>query len=141
MNANELRIGNYVNAPFYDKPIIVHSVCSINEDIFNRTTGEIPIHSLSPIPLTVEILLKCGFEIEFEGMDMYIPLPIGDSLELHIDSITEYDFINASITKGKKKGGIPGKDYQYFYLSECEHLHQLQNLYFALTNTELKIEL
>ena len=64
MNANELMIGNLIFSDLYNNtPILVESICSINKDIFNLTTGEIPFTSLIPIPLTEEWLLDFGFYI------------------------------------------------------------------------------
>jgi hypothetical protein len=118
MKANELRIGNLVFADLYgEKPILVESICSINEDIFNSTTGEIPISSLKPIPLTEEWLLKFGFVNNFLTTKGIL-FEIG-----HVGS----DFVNNEITL---------RINQVLSL-KIHHVHQLQNLYFALTNQEL----
>lgn len=116
MEARELRIGNLINAPFYDEPIEVHSVCSATNDIYNRITGEIPIDTISPIPLTLEWLLKFGLE-EHDGWDgqMYFVSPENSQFQIY-ESLQCYEY-----------------DY-----TELEYVHQLQNLYFILTGEELK---
>ena len=117
MKANELRIGNYIFADLYnDKYILVESICSKNEDIFNSECGEIPLTSLKPIPLTEEILLKCGY-FKLEHLDTHFVIK-GHTIWICNDMFL-----------CEKNGVI------------LKHLHQLQNLYFALTNNELKIEL
>lgn len=73
MKSNELRIGNYIKLyrnPF-DKKMTIHkivSICSVGgniqlEDDFlvNYDTGVVPI------PLTEDMVLKCGFERYEDG--------------------------------------------------------------------------
>lgn len=70
-----------------------------------------------PIPLTEEILLKCGFEID----DVLAPcMHVAKEwdLEWFIDGV----YLDGSNTK-------------------AVYLHQLQNLYFALKGEELNITL
>jgi hypothetical protein len=124
MKASELRIGNYVNANLYnDKYILVESICSKNEDIFNSITGEIPLNSFKPIELTEEILLKCGFVKQMEWT-YCIDLKGNLKLVYYI---------------GEKGWSIGNKNYSDF--SNLKHLHQLQNLYFCLCGKELEINL
>lgn len=73
-----------------------------------------------PIELTEEILLKCGFikdEFDQWGNDSRLGFFQAEDFEGYLmiwgDSVIRH----------------------------CEHLHQLQNLYFALTGKELKIKL
>lgn len=91
---------------------------------------------VKPILLTEEMLLKCGFLCD--GEDNVMVLPNGDSSELHIERELFSNNYNAFVTRGVSKG-VPGKDYDYVYLRSVQYLHQLQNLYFALTGEELEI--
>lgn len=92
--------------------------------------GRCLIDCLTPIKLSEEILLKCGFKEE----------------------------INSSMVKFWKKNNFTiyheyykhsvVDDLEWFFLSSTEFdrlriysLHQLQNLYFALTNEELTVNL
>lgn len=69
---------------------------------------------LDPIELTEEILFKCGFVINNGIFEK-------EGIRLH--PIRNLYF----------RGNFPIK-------SDIKHLHQLQNLYFALTNKELEYE-
>jgi hypothetical protein len=113
MEAKELRIGNYV----YDNYREVYKLI-VKSDFLNLDY-RIEFDILKPIPLTEEILFKCGFE---------------EDGQLFHNQIALY------------KNGVGGFNYNVNYfehenLEEIEHLHQLQNLYCALTGTELEINL
>lgn len=117
MKANELRIGNFIRSKQtgYDVRFVsFYGLCNIenNPDEYE------------PIPLTGEILKKCGFESEHIT---YHYILIGDDA-LHV-------YYNNS---GLHRYGVK---YKYAYLTEIEYLHQLQNLYFALTGEELTVNL
>jgi len=102
LSANELRIGNYLIDPFYGT--IVEVNISILESIHNGT-------EYKPIPLTEEILLKCGFEkygIWFKIKDFHVSIGHNIAFEKWVTSYRT-----------------------------PEYLHQLQNLYFALKQEEL----
>ena len=119
IQATELRIGNYLT---YHTPDDTDMPCKIDaQDILNISTNYMhnaEIHS--PIPLTEEILLKCGFEKDYEG---HFLLAFNGRLYY-------YDLENGFLLKDFK---VKTKLNQFpFY-----NLHQLQNLIHALTNTEL----
>jgi hypothetical protein len=109
MKASELRIGNYVY--FEDKLLKFDFEMGWNFDY------------IKPIPLTEEWLLKFGFEkkyqtFEFKGLNID-----GTVVHFSFDKWrSEYDIENCDYTE------VP---------SDIQHVHQLQNLYFALTNEEL----
>jgi len=77
---------------------------------------------LSPIPLTPEILEKCGFE---KGYDVYSK----DSFEIAY-IINGFDEVGYVLIINKEAESV------IFH-----YLHQLQNLYFALTGQELDTNL
>ena len=133
MNANELRIGNLIYKPIpkKDMPIEIVEILSINDsfdylDVKNKDgyiTESCELNKFIPIPLTEEILLKCGFEYQddlgifFKGLFEIQKLRLGIDLRERFEAML-YDF-------------NPSLDY----------LHQLQNLYFALTGEELNVNL
>ena len=121
MKATELRIGNLVFADLYgEKEILVESICSINNDVFNSTTGEIPFSSLKPIPLTEEWLLKFGFELKIGNYHL-------ENFRFNISNPMNYD-------------GFLFCDGYSVLTEKIKHVHQLQNLYFALTGEELTLK-
>jgi hypothetical protein len=128
MEARELRIGNYVLCRG-----ALARVTSISEDGIGYvkqsgiSEGKIPFKLVKPIPLTEEWLVKFGFEKVQEKGGFYYEKTI-----LSNDSIRVFDD-NSVAT--------------YFFHNICHvvypqefHVHQLQNLYFALTNEELTIK-
>lgn len=139
MNANELRIGNYYQDRFGN----CHKIETLSKSIFvdeyyDRGT---PIGAMIPIPLTEEILLKAGFE-----KNDYTRFP---TFKLNRIEITNVEFFDED-KDGKefsfkqwRISGLYSTDLFYFksYSPNIESVHQLQNLFFALTGEEIKIEL
>ncbi|HXU28814.1 MAG TPA: hypothetical protein VN698_16410 [Bacteroidia bacterium] len=82
---------------------------------------------LFPVPLTEEILLKCGFEkLGIEDDDIFyrilIKFPWGGHVILHCNF------------------GDPNEEFSLWSYPYIKSLHQLQNLYFALKGEELTIK-
>ena len=125
IQANELRIGNWIglkNSGLLQIDIDNFSDCAKNPAIFN------------PIPLTPEVLEKAGFGIKSETKDEFglIIENEGILIELSENYITEgraVFYYNLPDTQTHK------------CIAYCKYLHQLQNLYYALTQTELNIKL
>lgn len=84
------------------------------------TFGELMCHDdiYQPILLTEDILLKCGFE---KGED-------SDFTYFKLNGV-EFTDISPS-----------GYELSYYESTPMLHLHQLQNLYFALTGEELTFQ-
>ena len=125
MEAKELRIGNYIH-PLLDKKEVAE-ICYIGENDFGyeRLSDKeyFQGNSIKPIPLTEEWLVKFGFELEDEKIYYHL-----DSYEDIYITKTSYSFsiYNATHFTNIKQG--------------IKYVHQLQNLYFALTNEELIIK-
>jgi hypothetical protein len=115
MESNELRIGNWAE----------HDGQPVKVKVLHLLTAYRDPEYFAPIPLTPEILEKAGFK-KFNNawvLSDYNPLN-------HFG----WDF-----TIWDEKG-----DYRYNsaeFIPELKSLHSLQNLYFALTGTELNINL
>lgn len=128
MKAEELRIGNWISVPDSFKPIRHNTaVRDIHKDGINKHWGGEAIYFynlVQPIPLNEEWLLKFGFEQEC--IDDYI-IDLKDGCQLSVDIKNKKVYIGESV-----EWGCPRINYNY--------VHQLQNLYFALTGEELTIK-
>ena len=111
MNAKELRIGNYVKDP-YDKDIKLVSVGS-------------DASMIRPIKLDEEWLERFGFEEVKDGSTNY--WRICKDYRFAIDKNNGHTHCSF----GDNQNGI--------LFSVIKHVHQLQNLYFALTGEELEL--
>ena len=114
IQATDLMIGNLVNAALYPNAIIVESICSSNEDIYNRDTGEIALVAVSPIQINSDWFIKFGFD--FSGDVLF------------------KDLFEVAMTKNNKfylRGII-------FGVVEIKYVHQLQNIYYCLTAEKLE---
>ncbi len=114
MKANELRIDNL----FQDETTkTIIKVIGLTNEIITFTGHFKNDWQAEPIPLTEEWLLKLGFEKDFLEWDKQCI-----SLQYWKQS-NSYHWVSSS-------GDIDVL---------LKHVHQLQNLYFALTNKELTI--
>ena len=135
IKANELRIGNIVTAPVLPKSQdkCYHVITNIGDNyacMINLPDGFsqlMPFEDIEAIPLTEEILLKCGFD-RWETEK---------AINYKLSNLMRFSFVQS----GKNKGVIYLNIAGVLNFSDMKHLHQLQNLYFALTGKELKIKL
>lgn len=126
MKATELRIGNYVIS--YGSIIIVESIGSKGINATASDDGKpYGMHSAiiewdeyEHIPLTEEWLLKFGF-VDHNGS--FYKIPVGGS-ELFINPGNGVVWIERNDNVFNNPALVP-------------YVHQLQNLYFALTSEEL----
>lgn len=123
MKANELRIGNLIYWDITEKEGIIHEVVGIKQDkplTIPISLGDSMVE-YKPIPLTEEWLVKFGFQegVYWMSGNRYIDYRLGN-FEISKQSLDEgIYYINAS------------------FPSSINYVHQLQNLYFALTGNEL----
>jgi hypothetical protein len=130
MKANELRLGNLIL-----KNNEIHEISSLFfVDLHDGTIRENYNNSyiIEPIPLTEEWLLKFGFkknEIPTALKEFYI---VNYQLENFVVYLLEKSFEIELINKNKDQFNL--------FINPKKQVHILQNLYFALTNNELKIK-
>jgi hypothetical protein len=126
MKASELRIGNLVNLMLNHKDF--ETICVDVTDLINILHGGV----YEPIPLTEEILLKLGFK----------NIDIGGNFITYTDLEHNY-YLQIDVRKNDRKYLILDNsvdELRAFSMVDIEYVHQLQNLYFALTGEELKYE-
>lgn len=137
MKSNELRIGKTfidVNGKYIVPSHLkenhfswIIGIGKKGEKIYNPY---IPYNhdKVNPIPITDDILLKCGF--------------VNDGFEYKKDSFFFFyqskDKNNICINTefGKYRG-----DTRFVFSFHIEYLHQLQNIYFVLSNKELEVNI
>lgn len=144
INANELRIGNLFNNVF-NSPIVILSVVEITEymimgkevnGIFN---GSFSPNMINPIQITDEWLLKFGFEtMDAETDFMEYAIDKDGTIIFSIMNDGGLDHKNENPFYITSEGQING--FAHKHKIEIKFIHQLQNIYFALTGEELKIE-
>ena len=112
MKANELRIGNLI----YGYSGRVCAISSINESFIKIRNDQdtILLCDCKPIPLTEDWLVKLGFESN----------PYQDRYENKVIQV------ECNKLRGYTELWIDG-------MPHIKYVHQLQNLYFALTGEEL----
>jgi len=133
IQGNELRIGNLVQDELgIEKMLRVYRI-----DEAAITCGDkefshpyLP-ETLKPIPLTPEVLEKCGF-----GARKFIEIGKYSYLEIDMTVVNTIGY-RAIIQLEENDEGV----IERYFMPHIKHLHQLQNLYYALTGTELTITL
>lgn len=155
--ANELRIGNWVNVKVEGKDGLFdgnYQIEEIRKDVILFNNGIHPAYRmLYPIPLTEEILLKCGFEY-------ILPYDKNDNWEMKLGNYKDSKedpkldgkdvlpvFCSSSDLIQEGRGAYvaicedSGSYLANMHVNEILYLHQLQNLYFALVGKELEVKL
>ena len=121
MKVNELRIGNWIKGPKGARYDGREFQWHIGEYIMCNEYSDF-IDDIEPILLTEEWLLKMGFKPQGEGYS-YTNLLLQDFRESY--SMFEWDSYN---------------EVEVCIKNDIKYIHQLQNLYFALTEEELEIK-
>lgn len=125
MKENELRIGNWVNQVVYDYEPCNHKPIKFHESLWYRFSESIEDLSwYEPILLTEKWLIDFGFEKE--------------------EDTNEFTISGSTLTILKLRLGVDLRE-RYEMLSryfnpDLDYVHQLQNLYFALTGKELELK-
>jgi hypothetical protein len=120
MNANELRIGNLFIEKYSKKIIPVLELLRSGNIVFDFEC--FGVWQAEPIKLTSEWLLKFGFKQTNESEEV------------------EWYRLNGFDIATHEENGDVYFVYQHMVLRHIINVHQLQNLYFALTGTELTYE-
>jgi hypothetical protein len=139
MKAESLRIGNWVE--YFGKNKQIDGIKSmstkegyaveiISTDVHGNSIREytpLDSQSLKPIPLTEEWVLRFGFEIKEDPESVFY--------SIYFDGLT-----NGSVEIGRTKGC----SFYYFeninFITQIKHVHEMQNIFHALTGEELKLK-
>jgi len=134
MKSTDLRIGNWVkeigSEEFRVGEIDQYGISFILPNCEKVVTSRLMTYSrIKPIPLTEEWLLKFGFEKIYSLDDSYGPY-LMDKIGKYEDS----EFFEYVVSSEDDSHG--GWNY---YTKDVKYVHQLQNLFYSLTQTELEI--
>jgi hypothetical protein len=132
INANELRLGNYLMQKVGIR--IVTTQCTYQHfDLLAKGQGK----ELFPVVLKAETLERCGFienksyPLLPEAREFRMVLPV---IGNHQNEIYAYIKTNNECFGRATFNSLPISNNFY-------HLHQLQNLYFSLTGQEMEVRL
>jgi len=128
MKASELRIGNYYMFADYNG-IVYRQVQEIKHNQFGLLSDYdgVNFEICRPIEITVEWLLKLGFE--YHSFDKNYVIKNKDG---YCNSIKNND--------GEWCYNNDISDANCYFIRELKYIHQLQNLYYALNEEELTIK-
>lgn len=132
VNASELRIGNYILHKTGVR-ILPATITFQHFELLAKGLAK----EMFPLPLKPDILLACGFienkkyHMLPEGREFILTLPVMGN---HKNEI--YGYLNAN-KESYARATIDG----LVISNNFYHLHQLQNLYYALTGKELEVML
>lgn len=130
IQANELRIGNLIldrgekvlRVDWFEREKICMKMVIRGTEVHPLTEE---VKHLHPIPLTEEMLLKCGFKKSPVFGAYYID--VDDELQIYVGTTKRISLINQL------------DEDEHYSIIQVDSLHQLQNLYFALTGEELNV--
>lgn len=138
----ELRIGNYVNGELYETgcsvTVLQYKVKSLGEksavlqDL--KTQSVLNYQDIQPIPLTSKWLLKFGFtqSLDYDPRKRFDKVPLYENNGVSIMlSDSEFWYVTRQYDGGSSD--------PFERVLEVKSVHQVQNLYFALTGEELTI--
>lgn len=135
MNANELRIGNlvYANRMINNEVVVINTIGYNPENKeYLLSTSHFPYLTLSqcePITLTEEWLVKLGADISWMSGSVLVQFKINNKLRF-VRSYSQDLIGNIELDLRHDTFSLNTKKIKY--------VHQLQNIYFALTGEELK---
>lgn len=136
MKANELRIGNFVLG-YNEKPTVVDDINGFNDGInkWQDMGASGYLEDPKPIPLTEEWLVKFGFSVVDDAC--YVPEAYNYLRTLNSGSIEVS--VGELSTEEQASWGYAIDVFLHTgdSLKHIIYVHQLQNLYYALTGEEL----
>lgn len=125
LQSKDFRIGNFVERKETSEVI---KIISISQNAVRTNRGTLPYNCLHPIPLTEEWLVKFGFERTEDEIHGEITWDYQRDIDSH-ECWAEWN----------ERGQLEG------VIVDCvnrliKYVHELQNLYFALTGEELELK-
>jgi len=143
MTNTELRIGNFIDRNGLMEVKSIHPMHLKIYDHVNKCkfTHAFFVSTFKPIPLTEEWLLKFGFK-KCTVLGLYDDSFLMNNVlksDLYFRRSYQGGYYWGFITESTLIGSKP-KEHEFYDAKPVEYVHQLQNLYFALTGEELTIK-
>lgn len=127
ISANELRIGNLVQRTIVLDILNERKFALVDPIMIRDCEYYKDNWAFEPIPLTPEILEKCGFEWDDRDDDnKWLVLYYG-RYKLMTDESSGFNLVNAYVDNK--------------FINNYRYLHQLQNIFFFATGEELSISI
>jgi hypothetical protein len=127
MDCKELRIGNLIK--WGDSIQVIEAIFNYNTELptvmCNPLEAERYLSEFEPIPLTEEWLKRLGLKYQFDSDTYEINFKY-DCNKIIVDLFTKHVCVDTGLNS--------------IYIEHIKFVHQLQNLYFALTGKELTYE-
>ena len=130
MKAQQLRIGNIFKEKYTGDILMVSELTKDRITFDYQTENK---WQVEPILLTEEILLKCGIVKDIDNGTIWIDLQTH-----YLEFLIMPDGFYPTYTQCSE---IRSEFEQRVSLNKISHLHQLQNLYHALTGHELEVSI
>lgn len=148
IQANELRIGNYVASDHFKERDIIVKVRLIGQEqaIVEHLSGlsEPMLYQgeMRAIKLTEEVLLKCGaVKVPHKIFTNCFELPLKRNKKIVISDIGTPNFMMGIVECNFETGQVEDVvNVHNWDIEKDMYLHQFQNIYFALTGKELEIK-
>ena len=133
MICRQLRYGNFVMTGKVESVAFEICASGITHDSLSRdiVAGHCEWSHVEPIPLTEEWLVKFGFVETVSASGLFYNVNIGVEKD---GGGWSWSFRQVHIELGKRTSTF------YHHILQIQYVHQLQNLYFALTGEELTLK-
>lgn len=128
MKPSELRLGNWINT--IEGPAQVREITDYERLAAGTDKRVVDLRNAGPIPLTEEILLSTGFQKSYAHRNPQFVRPINWPFVHEVRT----EFFCLELVEGKFTS-------EHCFNRVILYVHQLQNLFFALTGQELEINL
>jgi hypothetical protein len=148
INPNELRIGNIVWETSMANPstddmdeIVVGAVNGVYNTIYDDQDNIYSKEYIYPIPLTPEWLERLGFVLVNDNWTAFVGVVTPVALYRKRRKYIDFDIaVNKTANTINRLYKVNNDEYGFLDGPTIESVHQLQNLYFALTREELTIK-
>jgi hypothetical protein len=132
IKANELRIGNYIRSWGRRKQGAPAKITVPMLKTLSKIEPHMEYIAIQPLELTQEILEKTGFSLADSKESLWL---------INIDPQAKTYLTINQVTGSAALYDDLGSLHYTTIPKKCKYLHQLQNLYFALTGQELEVTL